>query len=291
MIQLINKTYSAQIIAPTKEPNPDKPAIVPNYWPKNGSTTADVIEKADALFEEKKYVEVYDLLNKLKYANNQEIKWRIARTLYKITVDLKPPVDTEMEILQEGYNLLCDDAIEGNNNPNVHKWFAVIVDAKNKRESLEKKIQGYSMVLKHLRIASDLNKNDVVSCFLLGRLCFEMANLSAVKRFISKILYSEPPICTYEEAFRHLSRAEELSGHLYITNAYLLARTCYKLKQYYRARYYFSMIFHLSPITEYDQKCLSKVRFHLHQLEKFKLGKGELFMDCSNVLRSTDFDG
>lgn len=60
----------------------EKPQEQPylRYWLFNNQK--DVISLADKLFEEGKYVEVYELLNRLKYQNNVEVKWRVARSIF-----------------------------------------------------------------------------------------------------------------------------------------------------------------------------------------------------------------
>lgn len=86
-------------------------------------------------------------------------------------------------------------------NANVHKWFAIVCDCHHKLLGLEERIKGYHTVLKHLRIAYKLDPSDGTVSFLLGKLCFDLANLQGFKRLIAKTFYAEPPTSTFEEAF------------------------------------------------------------------------------------------
>lgn len=99
----------ATIHAPLQEETEEKLA---KYWSSN-KTVGEVLVEADRLYEDKKYMEVYELLNRLKYCNCCEVKWRIARVLYKTAADNVLPANIEEEIMEEAYLLLEEEANEG----------------------------------------------------------------------------------------------------------------------------------------------------------------------------------
>lgn len=69
-------------------------------------TTFDVVVEADKLYEKGAYLEVYEILNRIKYNDNPEVQWRICRALFKMSVD--PNFNPEMreEMISEAYILI-----------------------------------------------------------------------------------------------------------------------------------------------------------------------------------------
>ncbi|KAL3274121.1 hypothetical protein HHI36_015535 [Cryptolaemus montrouzieri] len=248
-------------------------------WPPH-RTMEKILEEADQLYEEEKYIQVYELLNRLKYNRNSNVKWRIARVLYQTTATNNLPLDMKKEIIQEAYELLLDEATEENTNSYIHKWFAIICDCYYRSHSIEKRIEGYHKILKHLRMSYKLNQNDITVCYLLGKLCFDMASLRGFKRFVAKILYSEPPDCTFDEAYKYLCRVEQLSERMHLSNVYLLGRTCYELEQYYKAKHYLNMAYCMTPNCECEKRQKYAAKQLLAKLEKYALGKEVLFAEC-----------
>ncbi|KAK9883309.1 hypothetical protein WA026_001489 [Henosepilachna vigintioctopunctata] len=249
------------------------------YWPPSKSVE-EILEEADRLYEEKNYIQVYEILNRLKYNNNSNVKWRIARVLYQATVDNVLPLDIEREMINEAYELLLEEATIDNKNANVHKWFAIACDCRHRLLGLEHRIRGYHTVLKHLRLACELNPDDVTACYLLGKLCFDMADLGGLKRLIAKVLYGDPPDCNFEEAYKYLSRFDQLFEKNHLASLYLLGKTCYKLQQFYKAKYYLSIACYITPRSECEKNYVCRAKQLLVKLEKYKLGKDVLFPDC-----------
>lgn len=98
------------------------------------------------------------------------------------------------------------------------------------------RICSYEFVLRHLKEAVELNPEDAVSLYMLGKLCYELANLTSFQRFVAKSLYHEAPECKFEEALDYFLRAEETKPRFYLPNLYMLGITCLKLNQLFRAR-------------------------------------------------------
>lgn len=53
------------------------------YWTNTSAT--DAIEEADRLFQQRKFLDVYELLNRPKFNTSSEVQWRIGRVLYKLS--------------------------------------------------------------------------------------------------------------------------------------------------------------------------------------------------------------
>ncbi|CAH0563994.1 unnamed protein product [Brassicogethes aeneus] len=246
----------------------------------------EVIALADKLFDENKYIEVYELLNRQKFEKNIDIKWRIARSLFFVLDSEKMNDSIRQNIVEEAMDILNSSlAIE--DNPNIYKWLAIMTNYNSGIEGLESRIKTYPLVREHLQKACDLNPNDFCVNYMLGKLCYELANLSWLQKTIAKYFFEEPPKATYEEAYAYLVKAEELQPRCFIPNVYLLGESCVKLKMFYRAKYYLTLVINLSK-EKGEQKYANKAKQIIDKLEKYDLGKDVLFCNYLNGYGFTD---
>lgn len=77
---------------------------VSRYW--SSQTLEEVISEADQLFEDEKYLQVYELLNRQKYSGQVEVQWRIARVLYKMSKEQAVSRLVKNEMVREGLDIL-----------------------------------------------------------------------------------------------------------------------------------------------------------------------------------------
>ncbi|XP_050311228.1 regulator of microtubule dynamics protein 1-like isoform X2 [Anthonomus grandis grandis] len=243
---------------------------IAKYW--EGNSRNDIIEKADKLFEEEKYIEVYEHLNKIKHSKDIDIIWRIAKALFNISLTPDLTNETKKEMMGEAYEILAGATAIGKGKGNYYKWMAIITNRKNGLESLEHKVTRYPEIRDHLIKASEHSPKDYT-----GRWHYEMANLTWFQRKIAKYLYKEPPVSDYHEAYRYLSKAEELQPRSFLPNVYLLGLVCMKIGQNYRARYYLQTAMNLPVHNECEKCCATNASFMLSKLEKYDLGKDLLF--------------
>lgn len=68
----------------------------------------ELIEEADKLFNEGAYLEVYELLNKIKYSHFADAQWRISRALFKLASDTSLSLDIRENMIMEAYILMRD---------------------------------------------------------------------------------------------------------------------------------------------------------------------------------------
>lgn len=87
-------------LAGRKSP-PDK---VERYWSKKRGE--EVIAEADELYEQERYVEVYEMLNRMKFNGNPEVQWRICRVLFNMSMDESYRKGVRKEMIEEGYELM-----------------------------------------------------------------------------------------------------------------------------------------------------------------------------------------
>lgn len=151
---------------------------------------------------------------------------------------------------------------------------AIILDAKSGIEGLDQRVKSFGTVKEYLLKAVELNPQDAVSLYILGKWCFEMANMSIVQRFISYMFYGEVPTSTFNEAYEYLLKSSEIfPDSYYIPNMYMLGESCYRLNQFFRARYYLNAAATLPARTTYEKKCADKARLLLKRLDIYDLSK------------------
>lgn len=166
----------------------------------------------------------------------------------------------------------------GENNANVHKWLAVVLYEKTEHESTEARIKAYTEIKRHLRRAAELQPDDVVVLHILGKLCFELAHLTPFQRMLAKTFYAQPPDSTYEEAYQYFEKAESIRPRFYLPNLYMLGRTCFELKQYFRANYYLNIAANLPAITEYERWCAKRSKQIAEALKEFDVTQDAVFL-------------
>lgn len=67
---------------------------------------SDMVEQADKLYEKGDYLEVYEILNRIKYNGNPEVQWRICRALFRMSADPGFGSDMREEMISEAYILI-----------------------------------------------------------------------------------------------------------------------------------------------------------------------------------------
>lgn len=68
----------------------------------------ELIREADRLFNQNAFLQVYELLNKIKYSHNADVQWRISRALFKLASDKSLPKDIRESMILEAYVLMND---------------------------------------------------------------------------------------------------------------------------------------------------------------------------------------
>ncbi|KAF2880564.1 hypothetical protein ILUMI_25602 [Ignelater luminosus] len=255
--------------------NNEKVSKLNRYWVRQ--SVPEVIQDADRLFDEEKYLEVYELLNRLKFDNNVDVQWRICRALFKMSYDKSVSNVVRNGMIQEAYDLISTSVRLDEGNANAHKWMAIVTDMKSGLEATNARVKSYPTVKKHLLKAAELNPQDVSVLYMLGKWCFDMTNFTWFQRKISSILFSNPPTSTYEEAYNYFLQAEEIRPRFYLPNLYMLGCTSLHMQQYFRARYYLNIAAHLPPRSEFERKCAANAKTLSNELQQFDVSKEALF--------------
>nr|CAH7725548.1 unnamed protein product [Callosobruchus chinensis] len=248
------------------------------YW--GHQDIPEILQVADNLFEEEKYIDVYELLNRIKFTQEPEVLWRIARALYNLSHSHSSTVEIKRQIIQEASEIIEVALSQTDTSADVHKWAAVIIDEQSGMVSLEHRVKHSPMVRAHLEKACQLNPRDFSAHYMLGKWCFDMSQLSWFQRMMAKyVLATEPPRSTYQQAYLHLSKAEELRPRTFVPNVYLLGRVCIETGYFYKAKYYLNMTLNLPLRDKCDKCCAEQARNLIKKLDRYDVSKLVLFYE------------
>ena len=95
-------------------------------------------------------------------------------------------------------------------NAECHKWFAITIGTLGDYVTTKEKISNGHKFKEHVDIALSLKPNDPSLHHMLGRFCFEFANLSWVERKVASALFSKVPEFSFDDSLKHLIKAFEL---------------------------------------------------------------------------------
>lgn len=248
------------------------------YWVHQ--TIPEIIALADELFEQEKYFEVYELLNRIRFTRNTEILWRISRALFNLSQQENLNNDVKWEMIDEAYAILEIALSTSKISAEVHKWMAIVMDRRSGLVDLEERVRHAEAVRDHLIRACELNPRDFTAHYMLGRWCFQMCQFSWLQRMIAKyVLHVDPPKSSYQQAYKYLSKAEELQPRTFLPAVYLLGRTCVETGQYFKAKYYLNLVTNLPPKDNCEMCCISNAKRLIKRLEKYDITKNAIFYE------------
>lgn len=142
----------------------------------------------------------------------------------------------------------------------IHKWMAIILDAKSELGGLKERVNQLATVKKHMlvrifksnwfdinlnsldsQLAAELNPVDATSQYLLGAFAFGLADLPWIQKKVVTAVFGSPPDASYEEGLKYFLKAEELDPNFYSMNQLMLGKTYLRLKDNENAKKYLQM--------------------------------------------------
>ncbi|KZC11200.1 PREDICTED: regulator of microtubule dynamics protein 1-like [Dufourea novaeangliae] len=206
----------------------------------DGLTAKEVlIAKADALFDQGNYKEIYNLLSNYRDSGDVEILWRLSRALYKMA---KIATDVEgKKMIYEAYDLLNIALKIKEDHWAVHKWMSIILDSRCSYEGMKVRLRELYNIKNHMLRAIELNPRDTTTMYMLGTWCYQISDLTWYQRKIAAIIFETPPISSFEEALQYFLRAEEVEPNFYSHNLLMLGKSYLKLNQKDEALKYLKM--------------------------------------------------
>ncbi|KER31867.1 hypothetical protein X801_00351, partial [Opisthorchis viverrini] len=206
------------------------------------------LERADELLRQNKFEEVEAILSSMP--NSPDVGWRKARLAYVSTTakPRKPSKDT----LKEIYKKALSDVQEGyqGKQPNAE---CLIWEGICKSEYAE--LVGPNERIKIAYEIRDLwdralqmePKNGwAIGC--VGIWCFNVTDLSDVKRSFAKAFFTKPPDSTYQEALDNLLKAEALLDDPRPNLLIIIAKCYYRMKDWDNVRRYCTKVMNLPDL-------------------------------------------
>ncbi|XP_011616768.1 regulator of microtubule dynamics protein 3 [Takifugu rubripes] len=169
---------------------------------------SDILHTGDATLK----AEGYHLLlaNQTEYGDSREFLWRFARAYSDMYICTENKQEKKMYALQglEEAELALKKT---NLNAECHKWFALLAGLTSQNESMHSKLKSSYLLKEHLEHFLTLRDDDPMCFYLLGRWCYEVANLDWLEKKTAAAIYQKPPTATLNDALENFLKAEELS--------------------------------------------------------------------------------
>ena len=183
-------------------------------------------EMIDSYSDNQKYDMEFKSIKKLSSdSTNAKVMWRIARAYFN-QAEQHRDTEEKNKLFYIGYNyskkaLALDSSIAKANH-----YYAVFHGQIGLIEGTKQKIINSYDILKYGKIAIKLDPDYDGTYHLLGRLNFELANLSWLERNFASLIYETPPNGTFEEARDYFKSAIKLSPNdprhwLWLAKTYL----------------------------------------------------------------------
>ena len=79
------------------------------------------------------------------------MKWRLGRALFQLS-KLDSAGKQKDEMIREAYVLLSDALEKDDKNFAIHKWYAILLDAKSNLDGLKERVKQLENVKKHMQV-------------------------------------------------------------------------------------------------------------------------------------------
>ena len=215
---------------------------------------AAVVERADALYDEKEFQEVADLLGGSS-EGGVEVVWRRCRALKEVAEakKLKGEGEAAKRLLYEGFELVSAALERHPTHWACHKWYAILLSMTSGYEGTKATITKSVAVREHFEKAAELNPLDATSRHALGLWFWEVASLSWTMRKLAAAIFASPPAGTYDEALSHFQLAEGIEPGFYLRNRLMIAKCYQQLRDKAQAKKWAKAALELT-VTNHDDE-------------------------------------
>jgi tetratricopeptide (TPR) repeat protein len=201
-------------------------------WIKQVDTMADDVnaDKEQVLKFTKEGYDKYD------GANNPEILWRMARSVYKMSTiaEIKGDKESQKKLLFEADDWVLKALAKDADCAEAHTWRAYICGKLSDFVGNKERIERGNAIQTHIEAAIKLKPKESGLYHTYGRWCLEVAKLSWLERKLAATLFGAPPEATYEDAVKRFKEADELKPDWKCNNFYM-AKSYINLKNYKEA--------------------------------------------------------
>ncbi|XP_067895754.1 regulator of microtubule dynamics protein 3-like isoform X2 [Heterodontus francisci] len=143
--------------------------------------------------------------NKPKYHSKPDFCWRLARA-YCDVLEISKDEMEKKALLDKGKEAAETGLQQDNSSAECHKWYAVLCGRQADNETIQNRIKAGYTFKEHIEKAIELKQNDASLYYLLGRWCYEVAQLGWIERKAASTFYGTPPSSTVDEALKNFLR-------------------------------------------------------------------------------------
>jgi tetratricopeptide (TPR) repeat protein len=211
------------------------------------------LENADQLFDDNKFQDTVDFLKTLDQEDS-EVLWRMGRAVFKAS-GTESDNSKKSEMIRDAYKMISDSLEKNEENFAVHKWYAILLDAKSNLDGIKERVTQLEMVKKHMQRAIELNPEDPTSRYILGEFAYGLADLPWYQRKIVSTIFATPPTGSYDEALENFLKAESLEADFYSMNKLMIGKCYYQLKNNEKAKEFLTKAAAVPVQNEDDRKC------------------------------------
>ncbi|XP_051882271.1 regulator of microtubule dynamics protein 3-like [Pristis pectinata] len=167
------------------------------------------------------------LLNKKSTYNlKPNFCWRLARAYFDME-EMSKNESEKISYLDLGKEAAKTGLQQDDSSAECHKWYAIISGQQADHETIQNRIKVGYIFKEHIDKAIELKDDDPSLYYLLGRWCYEAAQLGWMERKAAATFYGTPPSSTIDEALKNFLKAEELSPGYSKSNSVYIAK-CYR---------------------------------------------------------------
>ncbi|XP_028845762.1 regulator of microtubule dynamics protein 2 isoform X1 [Denticeps clupeoides] len=227
-----------------------------------------LLERADALHSKEavKAQALSELLQKkAEFDSKSQFLWRLTRA-YADAHDAASSKEEKKSFAEKGMKV-GEEAITLNPAcSQSHQWYAIMCGLMSDYDSIQNKIKNGYLFKDHLDKAIELDPQNPLSYYLLGRWCYAVAQCTWIERKIAATLFGEPPSATVHDALQHFLKAEAICPKYSKLNYVFLAK-CYRdLGQRQRSREMCEAASSLSSTTKEDDEAQKELDSVLQSL-------------------------
>lgn len=224
----------------------------------------EVLEQADYLYSCAETEKLYQLLLQYKDSDDAEFLWRLARASRDLSFLPNMEAERKKQLIFEGFEYAKKALEKDEKCFAAHKWYAVCLSDVGEYEGIKVKIGNSYIIREHLERAVELNPKDATSLHILGHWCFAFAELPWYQHKVAAVIFSSPPMSTYEEALEFFLRAEDVDPNFYSKNLLMLGKTYMGMKDKEKALLY------LTKAKEYPAHTLEDKEVHKEAVDLLK---------------------
>lgn len=159
----------------------------------------------------------------------------------KLSKEAKDKVERE-NYIRQGF-ALAKEALELNDqNFEIHKTYAILLDANAELNGLKSRVTEVVNVRKHITRATELNDQDAMSWYILGALEYNLADLAWATQQIVKAIFTTPLSGSFERARECFEKAESIQAQFLLLNNHMLGKTYLQMKEKEKAKQQFSFV-------------------------------------------------